>query len=128
MTEHEKEIEQVLLKFRPASPPEGLRARVLTAVTIPPTPVRNWRVWVFRAAVAAMLIFAFSLNIATAEMTENLVANIGIGPAIWTEDAEEFAKVMDGNGWGRQYIALGLMTRPSFGHFPAQPPTIPGEF
>ena len=73
MTERDKEIEQMLLKFRPVSPPEGLRKRVLSAATFSPTPARHWRAWVFRAAVAAMLIFAVGLNIAAAEMNENLV-------------------------------------------------------
>ncbi len=127
MTQNNNQIEQILLKYRPADPPETLRARVLSLLERPAPPHHSSTVWFFRAAVAAVLIFACGLNLAADAMTSDLLDSVGIGPAIWTEDAEEVARILDGNGWARRYIALGLMTRPNLGTFPQQPPTIPGE-
>ena len=126
MIEQKSEIEQILLKFRPANPPESLRARVLSAVNLTPAYARTWGAWAFWAAVAAMLIFACGLNFAAEATTNNIVDSIGLGPAIWTEQAEEMAKILDGNGWGRQYIALGLMAKTGPVGPLAQPTRIPG--
>ena len=127
MTQNNDQIEQILLRYRPANPPATLRVRVLSLLERSALPHRNRAVWFFRAAVAALLIFACGLNFAAAAMTDDLFDSIGLGPAIWTEDAEEVASILDDHGWARRYIALGLMTRPNLGTFPQQPPTIPGE-
>ncbi len=56
-----------------------------------------------------MLLLALTLNGAAERMNETTAANIGIGPAVWTADAEEAARLVDGGPAGRQYIALCLM-------------------
>ena len=127
MTQNNNQIEQILLKYRPADPPETLRARVLSLLEYPAPRQHSQAVWFFRAAVAALLIFACGLNLAADTMTNDLLDSVGIGPAVWTEQAEETAKLFDDRDRGRAYIALGLMSRPSLGTFPQQPPTIPGE-
>ena len=126
MIEQKSEIEQILLKFRPASPPESLRARMLSAANLTPTYARTWGGWAFWLTVAAMLIFACGLNFAAEATTNDIVDSIGLGPAIWTKDAEEVARMLDGNGWGRQYIALGLMAETGPVGPLAQPAKIPG--
>ena len=127
MTQNNDQIEQILLQYRPADPPATLRPRVLSLLERPVPGQRNRAVWFFRAAVAAMLILSCGLNFAADAMNDDLLDSIGLGPAVWTEDAEELSKIIDDNDWARQYIALGLMTRPSLGTFPQQPPTIPGD-
>ena len=118
MTEHKNKIEEMLLKFRPASPPEGLRGRVLSAADSSGGSGRAWGLWVFRAAIAAMLVIALGLNVAANKMTKRLIASIGGSPAAWTKESEEAAKMLDGNGWARQY----MITRSSPGLFPPKAP------
>ena len=117
MTDHDDNnaIEQILRAYRPAGPPESLRRRVLSTGHAQPsaTPPRPWGAWAFRAAIAAMLVAAFALNVATDNAMATLAANIGVGPVRWTEDAEQAAQLLDGDGWGRRYIALGLMAGPA---------------
>ena len=54
MTEQDKEIEEILRAYRPVGPPERLRSRVLSPAVSDTKPIRLWRVWSFRAAVAAV--------------------------------------------------------------------------
>ena len=111
MTDHDSdnEIEQILRRYRPAGPPEGLRQRVLLSAQPRTKPTRTWRVWAFRAAVAAVVVLSITLNVAADRMMTAVSASIGIGPVRWTEDAEQAAQMLGGGAWGRRYIALGLM-------------------
>lgn len=109
MTEHDNEIEQILRAYRPAGPPEGLRERALSSTQGGAEPARPWRVWAFRAAVAATIVLSITLNVAADRTMRTVSAEIGIGPVRWTEDAEQVAQMLDGDAWGRRYIALGLM-------------------
>ena len=113
MTEHnhDKEIEQILRGYRPAGPSESLRERVLSSADSRPRlePARTWRVWAFRTAVAAALVLSLTLNMAAERTMMEVCTNIGIGPVRWTKDAEQAAQMLDGDEWGRRYIALGLM-------------------
>ena len=65
MTEHDNdnEIEQILRKYRPPGPPEALRERVLSSAQSGTKPARPWRVWAFRAAVAAVVLLAVGLRL-----------------------------------------------------------------
>ncbi len=63
MTEHDNEIEQILRRFRPAGPPERLRERVLSSAPLGTKRTRTWRVWAFRAAVAAVVLLAVGLRL-----------------------------------------------------------------
>ena len=126
MREHENEMEQILLKFRPAEPPERLRARVL-AWQGPSGPGRNSWTWLYRGAVAAVLVFAFGLNLAADSIVARAAMNVGVGPAVWTAEAEQAAQMLNGNGWARKYIALGLMARPRPAESLGQPIRIPGD-
>ena len=63
MTEHENEIEQILRRYRPAGPSERLRERVLSSAQPGTKPARSWRVWAFRAAVAAVVLLAVGLRL-----------------------------------------------------------------
>jgi len=102
-------IEQVLRRFTPAPPPERLREKVLSGSIVRGRPPgASWGDWVFRFAAAAALLAALALNAVSEDMTRRSAARVGVGPAVWGEDAETVARVLNGNGWGRRYIALGL--------------------
>jgi len=114
MNETHDGLERMLRRFRPAAPPRELRPRVLAeagrrADGQRSHAARDWRVWVFRAAVAAGLVLALCLNFAADQIAQRDAGMIGLGPAVWDEQAEQTAKLLDGDGWGRRYIALGLM-------------------
>lgn len=113
-------IEQVLRRFTPAAPPATLRGRVLAVAGAGTRrTAASWGDWVFRFAAAAALLIALALNTVTDGMTRRSAARVGVGPPVWNEDAETIAKVLNGNGWGRRYIALGL--RASNGAAPERP-------
>ena len=63
MIDHDNEIEQILRRYRPAAPPERLRERVLSSALPGTEPTRPWRVWAFRAAVAAVILLAVGLRL-----------------------------------------------------------------
>ena len=63
MIDHDNEIEQILRKYRPVSPPERLRERVLSSAQPRTKRVGTWRVWAFRAGVAAVVLLAVGLRL-----------------------------------------------------------------
>ena len=107
MQEHNDDIEKTLLRYQPAGPSLRLRERVLSAA---PMPARGSRlVWAFRSAVAALVLLALGLNHAAGRLNRATAASVGIGPVIWTADAERAAEWMGGGEEGRLYVALCLM-------------------
>ena len=111
MTENDqdRQIEQILRAYRPAAPPDELRDRVLASAETGLAPDRTWRGWAFRGAVAAAIVVSVALNLAADRTMATVNSTVGIGPVRWTEDAEQAAQLLDGDGWGRRYIALRLM-------------------
>ena len=63
MIDHDNEIEQILLRYRPAEPPERLRSRVLSSALPGLTQAGVWRVRAFRVAVAAVVLIAVGLRL-----------------------------------------------------------------
>jgi len=112
MSQHEQEIEQALLRFRPAGPPPGLRSRVLTAAAALPLATTSWRTTTFWGALAAMLLVAVCLNLAADRITRSVANQVGIGPARWTAQAEEAVEILGGGPAARRYVALGLESDP----------------
>jgi len=121
MDETENRITEMLSQFRPVGPPADLRQRVLAkagrAAARPPARGRALD-WVFRGAVAATLAVAVCLSFAADRITHRQAAMIGIGPAVWDEQAEQIAQLLGGDGWGRHYVALGLMASGARGTAP----------
>ena len=122
MTEQEdNEIRRRLLKYRPTDPPESLRRRVMSAVTpsgtssgIQATQQRprrkaQWGSWLYGGAVAACLLCAIGLHLAAERTAARVIQNVGNGPARWTQQDEDVAQMLDGDGWGRKYLASLLM-------------------
>ena len=111
MEESDSRIEQLLLRFRPIGPPASLRERTLSEARLglQSKSTRIWAVLAFRTAVAAALILAAALSLAAQRTMTKVAANVGMGPAVWTEQAEEAAEMLNGGEWGRRYIALGLV-------------------
>jgi hypothetical protein len=107
-------IERLLGRFRPIGPPGELRERLVRAASSAFVERRRWRmrVYVWRGAVAAGLIAAVCLNVAAERISTRMVGQIGIGPAVWTQEDEQTAQLLDGEGWGRRYLAMGLRAGP----------------
>jgi len=112
MSQHEREIEQGLLRFRPAGPPPDLRGRVLGSASAPLPATDSWRTTTFWGALAAMLLAAVCLNLATDRITRSMANQVGIGPARWTPQAEEAVEILGGGPAARRYVALGLKSDP----------------
>ncbi len=108
MSENQHDIEQVLLRYRPAGPRADLRSRVLAAARASAPARTSWPVAVYWGALAAMLLVAVGLGLAAAGMTQSIVGQVGSGPARWTRQAEEAAATLGGGTAARQYVALGL--------------------
>ncbi len=109
MKKYDEKIERMLLRFRPADPPDGLRQRVVSAEYLPHRQKQTWPTMLFRAAVAAVLVFSLSMNTVADDIATDAASAVGLGPAVWTEHAEQAVQMLDSDGYGRQYIALGLM-------------------
>lgn len=107
-------LEELLEGFRPVSPPAALRQRVLEAALAVSRAGSRRRValGIWRAAVAAGLVAAIWLNVASDRIASRVAGQVGAGPPVWTQQAEEAAQLLDGQGWGRQYVAMGLMAGP----------------
>jgi len=107
-------IERLLEQFRPVGAPPDLRERVLAVASLASLERRPRRiaVWLWRAAVAAGLIAAVCLNLVGEGISTRTAEQIGIGPASWTRQEEKIAEELDGEGWGRRYLAMALRAGP----------------
>lgn len=115
MSSEDRQIEELLLKYRVSGPPMELKGRVLSSgqrVTL------RWKI-VGWAAAAAVLVVSTGLHWATVRMERQMGGMLEPGQ-IWSAEAEELAQMMDGEGAGRRYLALRL----AVGHGTAQPETI----
>ncbi len=134
MNEHEDQadsaalgpLERLLERFEVVGPPVALRQRVLDAAVGAGQGVGRRRValWAWRAAVAAGLAAAVWLNLAGDRIATQLAGRVGIGAAVWTEQAEQAAELLDGEGWGRRYLALALRAGPLEGRVAPTPEAI----
>ena len=122
--ESDSDIERRLRQYRPRGPAPDLRQRILAQ----PAPIRLWPAWAFRAAIAAMLLLAFTLNRAAQRINDQTAASVGLGPVVWTHDAEQAAQLVDGGERGRQYIALCLMASTGRDSLSNENPSSPGGF
>lgn len=102
------DMEKHLQRFRPVGPPPSLRERVLAAAQAGP-PTRLWRPSPFWVAMAAMLLVAVGLHRAADGLAARSARSVGLGPAIWTESADEAAKLLGGDANAQAYVALGLV-------------------
>jgi hypothetical protein len=121
-------VERAMERFRPIGPPAALRQRVLDAT---PTerlavPRRRIAIWVWRSAVAAGLVAAVWLNLTGDRIAAQVASQVGVGPPVWTQQAEEAAELLDGQGTGRQYLAMALRAG-AFESASAAPLEAPGD-
>jgi hypothetical protein len=84
-------------------------------------PARRAALYIWRSAVAAGIVAMILLNHAADRISARTAGQVGVGPAVWTKDCERTAQMLDSQGWGRRYLALGLMAGPFRGETP--PPT-----
>ena len=119
------EMENLLQRFRPAGPPAHLREKILHQEIPPALPVRRWPTWLFRSAIAAMLLVSFALFHAADRLNQDSAAGIGIGPPRWTAEAQQAADLIGPGLEARQYIAICLMAGNAR---PSQSPPAQGEF
>jgi len=108
------DLERLLERFSPVGPPAGLRQRVLAVARSAPAAhrPRRFAVSVWRAAVAAGFMAAVCLTLAADRISTRTAGQIGIGPAVWTQQEEEIAQMLDGDGCGRRYVAMALRAGP----------------
>lgn len=108
-----EDMQRLLERFRPVGPPAELRARAL-AVQSAYSEHRPGRIalYIWRASVAAGLVAAIWLHLAADDVSARLAGQIGIGPAVWTQEEERVAQMLDGDGWGRRYLATALRAGP----------------
>ena len=107
-------VEHLLNRFRPKGPPAVMRQRVLSGAAAVGTNTRPHRtaVALWRSAVAAGLLLALLLNLQAERISTGIADRTGIGPAVWTQDEEQVASVLNGEGWGRRYLATALRAGP----------------
>jgi hypothetical protein len=104
MNQSDDIIESLLARYRPTGPPPGLRSLVLSSA-LPSRP--RWRVaaWL---SVAAMLVLTLGLHLAATRVMRATAAAADIGRIEWSTEAEEAARMLNGDGAGRRYVALAL--------------------
>ena len=56
-----------------------------------------------------MLVLSIGLNFATKSVTRDTVNMLQVQQIEWTPEAQEAADLLNGDGWGRDYIALALV-------------------
>ena len=105
MNDEDARIEKLLAGYRPKGPPTRLREWVMRSVELRRLPWRRTG-WM---AVAAMLLLSFGLNLLTESMARDTVDMLQVQRIEWTPEAQEIADELDGDGWGRQYIALAMV-------------------
>ncbi|MCK4628509.1 MAG: hypothetical protein KAT56_05865 [Sedimentisphaerales bacterium] len=104
MNNEDLRIETMLRHYRPKGAPAELRERIFTAPVAGPSRFKvAW--WL---AVAAMLMASIGLQFANSQLNEQICTLLQPGRTIWTAEVEELAQMMNGNGWGRRYLALHL--------------------
>ena len=101
---NDNQIEAVLRHYQPKGPPENLRAKIFS------TAKRKFSYGsiVWWTSIAAMLMISIGFNHAANTITNQTASMVGSSQIRWTPEAEEAAQMLDGNGWGRRYIAFAL--------------------
>ncbi|MHC4445106.1 MAG: hypothetical protein ACYTF1_03740 [Planctomycetota bacterium] len=105
MNDENAGIEELLAGYRPKGPPAGLRERIMQSVEFGRSPWKRAG-WM---AVAAMLVLSIGLNFAAESVTRDTVDMLQVQHIEWTPEAEEAAQLLNGDGWGRQYVAFTLV-------------------
>ena len=102
--DNNEQLESVLRQYCPVEPPDHLRQKILETGSRqnPEKPIFRWM------ALAAILMFGISLDLATYTVTRSNMKNTGIGKVAWTPQAEEMARLIDDRECGREYIELRL--------------------
>ncbi len=102
--DNNEQLESVLRQYRPAEPPDDLRRKILGTGSRPnpEKPIFRW------VALAAILMFSISLDLATNAVTRSNMKSTGIGKVTWTPQAEEMIRLIDNKERGREYIELRL--------------------
>ena len=98
------ETERLMKRYRPAGPPDGLRARVLSAAA----PCESGWATAGWAAAAAAVMLSVALNAAAGQLQRDAVRDVGWPPLKWTPAAEELAHMLDSGAIGRAYLSLTL--------------------
>jgi hypothetical protein len=103
------DLEKALRGYRPAGPPARLREKILRHRAAPSAAARRRPNWLFRSAIAAVLLVSFGLIHVADRMNEETAARVGVGAARWTAEAEQAVDLLGSGSAGRRYIALCLM-------------------
>ena len=105
MNDEDSRIEELLTRYRPKGPPARLRERLIQSLEYCRS--FKWRPW--WTAAAASLILSIGLNFAAESISRDTVDMLQVQQIEWTPEAEEAAQLLNGDGWGRDYIALAMI-------------------
>ena len=105
MNDNNRSVEDLLGRYRPMGAPPALRKHVLRSIE---SPQRRIGQKLFYLSAAAMLILSLGLEIAARSITRETAGILYAQSLQWTPEAQEAADLLDGDGRGRQYIALAL--------------------
>jgi hypothetical protein len=84
----DSEIEDLLRKYRPVSPPAELRHRILA-------PIRTPRIWPWASAAAALLVLGLTFQFAT--RSETAAADLNLGPSAVARVTEDLTNMLGGD-------------------------------
>lgn len=92
----DRQVEDLLKRYRPAAPPDSLRERCLT-------PLRHARVWPWAAAAAALLAITVGLQVATAAAMAG--AGVVLMPDTSAQAVADLAEALGGDAAARRVAA-----------------------
>ena len=105
MRDNYSQIEEMLMRYRVVGPPARLRGRIIQSVEFSRSP--RWGAgWM---AVAAMLVLSIGLNYMAESMSRDTIDMLQVQQVEWMPEAQEAADMLNGDGWGRQYVAFALV-------------------
>lgn len=93
----DSEIEDLLRKYRPVSPPAELRHRILATS-------RVLRVWPWASAAAALLVLGLTFHVAV--RNEVADAGVNLGPSAVTRVTEDLTSMLGGDLRARELAEL----------------------
>ncbi len=104
MISEDREIENMLARYRPAGPSASLRRRVLSLGR----PRRSRWVIADWSAIAATLVICLGLHLATQQLLQQTAVCLREPQAARSSQIDEVAELLDGNNAGRRYIDFVL--------------------
>jgi len=104
MIDEDARIEELLRTYQVRGPAATMRNRIVIGRQSPSS--RWWSVG--RWAIAAGLILTIGLQLYSARLDRQISGLLESERTVWTVEAEELTRMLDGDNRGRRYLALRL--------------------